>query len=83
VTRPTDEQAAAMIASMNPEAYAAWQAVLPMIGEDSNKFVAALVEAACVTAIVAGVTPENFAKGVKAIWDDRAVEFSGAKYRSH
>lgn len=83
MTRPTDQQAAAMIASMNPDALAAWEAVLPMIGENSNRFVAALVEAACVTAMAAGVTPENFAKGVKAIWDDRAAEFSGTKYRSH
>jgi hypothetical protein len=76
--RPSDEEAAAMIASLSPEALAAWRAVLPMIGEDSSKFISALVEAACVTAMAAGCEPEDFAKGVKVIWDDRAREFSPA-----
>lgn len=73
---PTDEEAAAMVASLSPEALAAWQAVLPMIGEDSSKFIGALVEAACVTALAAGCDPEVFSKGVKTIWDDRALAFS-------
>lgn len=75
--RPSDEQAAAMIASLSPEAYAAWRAVCPMIGTDGNRFIAALVEAACVTALAAGCDPVDFAQGVKVIWDDRAAEFFG------
>jgi len=75
---PSDEQAVAMIASLSPEAHAAWSAVVPMIGTNSGKFIAALVEAACVTAMAAGCQPEAFARGVKAVWDDRAQEFSGA-----
>lgn len=75
--RPSDEQAAAMIASLTPEAYAAFRAVRPLIGTNSNRFVAALVEAACVTAMAAGCDPVDFARGVKVIWDDRAAEFFG------
>lgn len=77
MARPTDARAAAMIASLTPEAYAAWKAVMPMIGTDSGKFIAALVEAACVTALAAGCEPEDFARGVKAMWDNRVREFSG------
>lgn len=75
--RPTDSEAARMIASMTPEAREAFRAVVPMIGNDSNKLVATLVEASCVVAMAAGCEPEDFARGVKAIWDDRAREFSG------
>lgn len=74
--RPSDKQATAMIASLSPEAYAAWEAVVPMIGTDSRLFIASLVEAACVTALAAGCDPEDFARGVKTIWDDRVREFS-------
>ena len=77
IDRPSNDQAAAMIASLSPEAYAAWEAVVPLIGTDSGKFIASLVEAACVTALAAGCDPADFASGVKAIWDDRAREFSG------
>ena len=66
-----------MIASMTPEARAAFRAVVPAIGNDSSKLIAALVEASCVVAMAAGCEPEAFAKGVKTIWDDRAREFSG------
>lgn len=65
--RPSDEHAAAMIASLSPEAYAAWEAVVPLIGRDSGKFIASLVEAACVTALASGCDPEDFARGVKTI----------------
>ena len=73
---PTDDEAVEMIASLTPEARAAWDAVAPMIGEDGNRFIAALVEAACVTAMAGGVTSDVFARGVETIWDDRAQAFS-------
>lgn len=75
--RPTHAEAARMVASMNDNALAAFRAVVPLIGTDSNALLAALVEAACVTALAAGCEPDDFARAVKAIWDDRAREFSG------
>ncbi|TDE33184.1 hypothetical protein [Antarcticimicrobium sediminis] len=73
--RPTDDEAAAMIASLSPEARAAWDAVMPLIGDDSNRFIASLIEAACVTAIASGCDPAAFSAGVKTIWDDRTQAF--------
>lgn len=76
---PSEEEAAAMVASLTPEARAAWDAVMPLIGTDSHRFIAALVEAACVTALAAGCDSEDFAHGVKTIWDDRTRAFFGTR----
>jgi len=77
VRRPTEEQAAAMVGSLSPEAYAAFKAIVPMIGTDSGRLVTALIEASCVTAMAAGIGAQQFTDAVIKMWNDRAREFSG------
>lgn len=75
MSRLTEDEAAAMVSSLSPEASAAWYAVMPMIGDDSNKFIGALIEAACVTAMAARCDRAAFEAGIASIWDDRAEAF--------
>ena len=75
--KPTDEEASVMVSTLDDAAYAAFKAVIPICGTDSNAILNNLVDAAIVVGMAAGVSQEDFAAGVKANWDRRALALSG------
>ncbi|MGY6705888.1 hypothetical protein [Roseinatronobacter sp.] len=81
--KPTNLEASRRIASLSPEARAAFSAVVAITGNNTSQLIGAMVEAACVVALSAGCEPDYFARGVKTIWDDRAREFSSTSGVPH